>query len=308
METSGTGLVLLYLLCAAETLIVARRVLRASDRTSIQALPPVPGAPDPIEMAYLAGGENNVIRTVLYGLIHRGFVDLGADRRLRLGRAAAASGDVSELEAHVLVAVQSGLACKDIFANAPLRAAVQSACARLRAQLTDQELLRPQSVSEAGTAVWRTGLSVLIGCSLLLVAVRGFRVDATLWGIQILMLLACAFLRAIVSSRSSARLSKRGRAYIAKLRLAYPSRADNQTAHFDGFALFLIGLYGLDHLSGTSDEHIAKALGSGQRPEGGACGVSASGYGDDVGDGGAGSCGGGGCGGGDGGGGGGGGG
>ncbi|MBM3642405.1 MAG: TIGR04222 domain-containing membrane protein, partial [Alphaproteobacteria bacterium] len=60
------GLVVIIVLAAAYLCI------RLADRTDRRPPPPVPQNPDAMEVAFLQGGVNQVIRTLIYDLAQRG--------------------------------------------------------------------------------------------------------------------------------------------------------------------------------------------------------------------------------------------
>ncbi len=79
---SGPAFLGVYAGVAALTLLMAHLFIRASDPTRDLSPPKVPSEPDAIMLAYLAGGVGNVIRTLLFDLRQRGYVGVGADKRL----------------------------------------------------------------------------------------------------------------------------------------------------------------------------------------------------------------------------------
>ena len=55
---------------------------RAMDRTGNLDVPPVPESPDPYRIAYLRGGENEVLRLMLFDLVRRGHLEMTETKRL----------------------------------------------------------------------------------------------------------------------------------------------------------------------------------------------------------------------------------
>jgi uncharacterized protein (TIGR04222 family) len=102
LNLHGGAFLRFYALFVVLTLGISWLVLKASDRTSVRSLPRVPSDPDPIEIAYLAGGENNVIRVVLYDLIQRDLVEIDADSKLRPSAVSGSCACTAPREAAVL--------------------------------------------------------------------------------------------------------------------------------------------------------------------------------------------------------------
>jgi len=298
LDLHGGAFLLSYALFAGLTLSIAYLVLKASDRTSVSSLPLVPSDPDPIEIAYLAGGQHNVIRVVLYDMIQRGLVEFDADSRLRPTQTSAHPGKLTNLEEHVLGAVQFNPRAGDIYENALLRSAVRKACDPFRAWLEAQQLLPPRTAALLEKRILQIGLSALIGLALLKVLLAWLQERKDVGFLVLLTVVASVGLLGVVAAAGSDRLSKRGNAWLAQLRLTYSSAKTAAVARridvsgepqrsasaFDGACLFLIGLYGFEILLGTADEQFAQLFKRGADASVSACG--------------AGGCGGGGCGGG----------
>jgi uncharacterized protein (TIGR04222 family) len=77
-DLPGPQFLIVYGVAAVAVIAAAYGIIRLLDRTDRRKPPRVPGTFDPYEMAYLCGGTNAVIRTVLYALYLRGLV-LAAD-------------------------------------------------------------------------------------------------------------------------------------------------------------------------------------------------------------------------------------
>jgi uncharacterized protein (TIGR04222 family) len=270
---------MLYFIFAVVVLIAASYVLKTSDKTDVSLLPPVPSEPDPIEIAYLAGGENNVIRTVLYGLQQRGFIQVDAKSHIQRTQKAASQGELTLIEQHILDAVKSSPAVRELFRDKVLRSAIQEACASVRARLDAQQLLLPQAVTQTAKRVLWIGLGALIGVTLIKVLLT--LPQARMYTVfpLILTVIASGYLLARVKKITSSITSRRGSAFLARLNQAYSGRKLSAAGAFDGASLFLIGLYGFALLRGTPDEHIAKAFDRGSDVTTAACGAGGCGGG-----------------------------
>ncbi len=272
-----------------------------ADHTGRRPPPPVPEKPDAIEIAFLQGGANQVVRTLVYDLVQRGYAALAKDDRVVPTAKVPQPGELDALEARVLEAIQSKPKAHELFDNRAKRAEFLKLLQPVRARLTAQDLIKPESVK-----IWRRRAQV-VG-TLVLLVFAGAKIYVALTAghtnVSYLVFLCVAsilalFALAYVLTRSHA--SRRGRAYLQAMELAYRPRLDEALVDlgasrgmkgFEGAALFLIGLYGFSVLKGTPDaafaEHFKRASGDG----GGSCGSSCGGSCGDGSGGGFGGCGG----------------
>jgi uncharacterized protein (TIGR04222 family) len=264
----------------------AALVIHFADHTD-PSPPPVPQTPDPIEVAFLQGGVNQVIRTIVYDLVQRGYAALGKDDRILPTSHTPQPGELDALETRVLETIRSKPKAHQLFANVTQRQELLRLLEPVRARLAAQDLLKPDSVK-----VWRRraqivgtlALAAFAGAKIYVALTTGHSNVAYLVFLCIAAIL-CLFALAYAMTRSHA--SRRGRAYLDAMALAYRPRLDHAVATldatggaraFDGAALFLIGLYGFSVLKGTPEaafaEHFKRASGEGG---GGSCGSSCGG-------------------------------
>lgn len=251
-------------------------VIHFADRTGRRPPPPVPQTPDAMEVAYLQGGVNQVIRTLVYDLDERGFVVLGPESRIVPTGAAPQSGDMNALELRVLEAVRNGPTAQELLEDRALRNALEQQLQPVRDRLAADDLLQPPSVK-----VWRRRLEI-IG-AILIIAVAGVKLQMAFaegQNVSYLLFLmvaavAALFAEGYVLTRDAA--SRRGQAYLEAMRVAYADRLKEALAHirspgpearaFKGASLFLIALYGFSVLKGTTEakfpESFERASGAG---------------------------------------------
>ncbi len=275
-----------------------------ADRTDKRPPPAVPQNPDPIEIAFLQGGVNQVVRTIVYDLVQRGYAALGPEDRIVATNKQAEAGALDAVEKRVLESIQARPKAHELFQNRTQRDVLLRLLEPVRAKLAAEDLVKPDAVK-----VWRKRAQIL--GTLALVGFAGAKIFVALEtghsNVSYLVFLCVAavialFVLAYVLTRSHA--SRRGRAYLEAMKLAYESRLKEAVSHigspgpearaFEGASLFLIGLYGFSALKGTSEEmfatHFKRASGDG----GGGCGSSCGGScGSGDGGGGCGGCGGG---------------
>lgn len=260
-------------------------VIHFADRTDRRPPPPVPQTPDAIDVAFLQGGVNQVVRTVVYDLVQRGYAALATEDRVMPTSKTPQPGELDALETRVLEQIQVRPKAHQLFENRDQRAQVLKLLEPVRARLAAQNLLKPASVK-----IWRRRAQIAGTLALLSFAAVKIYVELTSGqNVSYLVFLCLAsilalFALAYVLTRSHA--SRRGRAYLEAMELAYRPRLDAALATlgashgmkgFEGASLFLIGLYGFSVLKGTTDaafvEHFKRATADG----GGSCGSSCAG-------------------------------
>src|ERR687895_307775 len=72
----GPLFLLVYAAAIALTAVACRVLTRRLDWTANMAPPPIPSDPDPHEIAYLRGGENEVTRSVVFALVQKGLLQV----------------------------------------------------------------------------------------------------------------------------------------------------------------------------------------------------------------------------------------
>jgi uncharacterized protein (TIGR04222 family) len=299
LHLPGPQFLAFYGIVAVIVLVAASLLMFFADTTGTDNLPSVPASPDPIEVAYLSGGVNAVLRTVVYDLRQLGLLTLEKDNRLVA--AGAAPTTLTRMQRRVLDKVLDRPEIGSLFKDKSLRSSLEAILDPMRARLMANDLLRPDAVRR--TRDWTLGLGLLILSGLAAAKIE-IALSLGITKIEFLIFLAilssvCLFLLVSFFSRRAA--SRRGRAYLEAMRLAYsslkpsaligftPARRGGDAMAFDG-ALLLVALYGFDALKGTPDAAFAKAF---ARSDGGG-GCGAGGCGGDGGGGGCGGCGGGG--------------
>lgn len=261
-------------------------VIHFADRTDRRP-PPVPEHPDAIEVAFLQGGVNQVIRTVVYDLVQRGYASLAKDDRVEASGKTPKTGELDAMESYVLKMLEAKPKAHELFGDKAQRKALLGLLAPVRARLATEGLVKPDSVK-----YWRH-LMQIVG-TLVLLGFAGAKIYVALTSghsnVSYLVFLCAAsilslFALAYVLTRSHA--SRRGRAWLDAMQLAYKPRLDEAVARlgagpaaakaFAGSSLFLIGLYGFAPLRGTSEGAFARHFRRASIESGGSCGSSCGG-------------------------------
>ncbi|MFO1125326.1 MAG: TIGR04222 domain-containing membrane protein [Methylocystis sp.] len=275
------GLVVILVLAGAYLCI------RFADRTDRRAPPPVPQNPDAMEVAFLQGGVNQVIRTLIYDLAQRGFVALAAEDHVVPTEKQPQPGELNAMEARLLEAVEPKPKAHALFEDRALRGRLLEQLAPVRAKLAAEGLIKPKSVKIWRRRVQIGGTLVIAGLALAKIFVEWTKGPANLAYLIFLAAASVAVLFALAYALTRTHASRRGHAYLEAMRLAYGGRLNEAVAHigspgpearaFQGAALFLIGLFGFSPLKGTTEAMFAEAFSRGSQSGGADCGTSCGG-------------------------------
>jgi uncharacterized protein (TIGR04222 family) len=301
----GPAFLLFYALFIAATLFVGRRALRQRDPSAALPKPPVPAQPDPYEIAYLRGGENEVARTVVFNLLQRGYlqstpgaVHTGKDKSPEWLERAPKAPDrrhLSPIERCVWDELAIPSSGEGIFRGG-LPARIKSQCAEYERRLRDEQLLSSPSLVPVAWQIGLLGLLAIAGLGgykLLVALSRGRENVFFLFVFGIVGIIALALALRVP------RLSARGRAYLKELQLAYTATRQRierlGRSGADPLLPLLVGLFGVGVLAGTPFDYYHLMFRKSES-SGGSCGggCGSCGSSSDGGGGGCGGCGGGG--------------
>ncbi|MGJ0394957.1 MAG: TIGR04222 domain-containing membrane protein [Methylocystis sp.] len=275
------GLVVIGVLGAAYICI------RFADRTDRRPPPPVPQNPDAMEVAFLQGGVNQVIRTLIYDLAQRGLVALAPKDHVIPTECQPQPGELNAMETLLFEAAQAKPKAHVLFEDRSLRRRLLEQLAPIRAKLAAEALIKPVSVK-----IWRrraqiVGTLIIVGLAFAKIAVEWSKGPSNLAYLIFLAAASVAALFALAYVMTRTHASRRGHAYLEAMRLAYGGRLQAAVAHigspgpearaFHGAALFLIGLYGFAPLKGTTEAMFAETFSRGSQSQGSNCGSSCGG-------------------------------
>ena len=240
-----------------------------ADRSGRTPLP-ILDAPDPMEAAYLSGGLSQVIRTLIYDLDERGFILLANEGRIKITNKLLVSDEIGELETRLLEKIKSSPKIQEIFDDQSLREDLNRLLTPVRTRLgLENRLLSPKVLNVRRAAEILGSLTILLfgGVKAKLL------VDAGQSNISYLLFLIIASIASVyalgyVLTRNVA--SRRGRLYVEAMRSHFADQLEATIAQirspgpgaraFSGAALYLIGLYGLSILKGTTESKFAEAF------------------------------------------------
>lgn len=290
-DMRGPVFLLFYGGVIAATLAACYLVARRLDWTARMPPPAVPPAPDPYEIAYLRGGENEVARSVIFALVQRDALRVvGQSKELieqvpgRPDRRA-----LDTIERRVFDWFAEARTVKEIFRPGSLPAHLTSFCAPYEQKLQREKLLTPPELRQ------RVRQLLILG-GLLIVGLGGYKLLVALSrgrsNVAFLAVMGVVGVVLLVKVCRAPRLSRRGRAYLEKLQLAFErlryhpaaaapasaAHAAGATAHaFDPSLLLMVGVFGVGALAGTQYDyyqHTFQRAAAGGGGGGSSCGSS----------------------------------
>lgn len=245
----GFHFLLFYGFLITVTLLVSLWSVRR-DSTANLPLPLVPSNPDPYEIAYLRGGENEVTRLVIFDLVQDGYLQINQDR---IERSLNFPDPIHlfTIEREVFNWFSSPRSVEEVFQSS-LPVNVKKHCTVYEQHLLNDQLLFPKTAKEIANRVAKTGMFIILGLGgykLLIALLKGhFNVM-----LLIVMGIISSIILAIISQPP--RLSQRGQAYLKRLQQTFerfktqvfPSTPDGTEFNI----LLPLALFGIDTLPGT---------------------------------------------------------
>jgi uncharacterized protein (TIGR04222 family) len=251
-DLSGLQFLLAYGATAVAIIAAAYGVIRLLDRTDWRKPPRVPGTFDPYEMAYLRGGTNAVIRTVLYAVYRRGLVlapPVSWFRASRIVAKADLSGrTLTGLEERVLKAIRRPAVPSRLFRDEALARDVERLCKPFRKNLRSERLLRSGFLRAAIGLILFVATAILVSPVAYKAVVAAPKARPDVPPI-FTTAVALVILWNLVGPHARMRVSHRGHAYLQRTQEAY------QKSDMSGVAM--VALFGMGTLSGTSDAWFA---------------------------------------------------
>jgi uncharacterized protein (TIGR04222 family) len=310
----GPHFLLFYTATIVAVMAASIVAVRKADPTDPDDLPDVPLNPDPYRVAFMRGGANEVTRVAIASLVQRGLLRIEergswlAKKKVIARKREPWNAELSGVEAEVYHWPGFPESPQKLFQPNGLAKDVEAACRPYEKRLAEEELLMPPGVKAFAGKVALLGVMVIL-------ALGGYKLAVALdkgrTNVQFLLIAgAVGLIGEAVACAAIPRLSRRGKAYLGRLRLAYdgvrgriaasglgaadPLSADDPTGlgksklADPGDWLLALGLFGIPVVAGTPLADL-KTMFSASSSGPGGCGGGGCGGG---------GCGGGGCGGG----------
>lgn len=250
----GPHFLILYGIVIALTLGISRLILCSRDQTGELPLPPFPDNPDPYEISYLRGGENEVTRVFIFNLIQRGYL-AEADGKLVQALEQPDPDHLSSLERVIFDYFSSERSANEVFESSGLPERVKRECLIYENRFQQESLLCPPQRINAAWQVGLMGGAIVAGLG-------GYKLYASLstGHSNVLFLIAMGIIALVIQVKISLpdRLSRLGHSYLEKLTQRYKGLKksvvigdDDVSQPDNGLSLLFVGLYGLSVLNDT---------------------------------------------------------
>jgi len=255
--------------------------IRRRDPTKLLAPPEVPSKVDPYEIAYLRGGANEVVRVVVYALRQRGFIAVRTENigfmhtstTTKLGqRRDPPDEQLTGLEARVFDSVRRPKEASDLFdtrwkhfdwTKRSLTDDIEQLCSPYRTRLLADNLLLPAPTKQEKLRVFLLGAGTLVGLATYKVASAWYKGLSNI-AFPVPMTVVAILILTVAVGASDHKISARGKAYLARLRLAFGglgtsvSSGTSNAFQPDHAAVLAVGVSGLAILKGTPDAAFAE--------------------------------------------------
>jgi hypothetical protein len=247
-------LLLFYAIAIGAVILACFKSVRSADRTGYMEPPEIPTRLDPYELAYLRGGETEVTRVAIRSLVERGLLQVTETRdwsstalafRKEVDRGRAPEpGELSPIEASIMkwtgfpatgrqIYQPDGTPYKTVstlfwhgttgrhsYQPGSVPALIKNTCDRYQDNLAANLLLAPPEMKQLSSWLWWIGSALVLGLGGYLLAValkKGEPIVAVvLCPMALIGVIALAF-----ACLHFSRISRRGRAYLEQLELAY---------------------------------------------------------------------------------------
>lgn len=265
------------------------------DWTSEMPLPQIPTEPDPYEIAYMRGGVNELARSVIFSLVHKGFLQVSNEGKKSFISMAPTQPNWTTLppiEKGLLGWFQSRRDVKEIFGQFGLAEMLQPLTGEYERKLVQGHFLNSTDHRSKVRllAILVFGGTLLLGVYKLIAAITHGRFNI----VFLIIFLVVLFFIAMTVGKAP-RLSNLGQRYLNALQTAFENlkarmlmetprngQAAPTMASVDPF-LLAMGIFGVGALTGTAYSEYERAFhragatgGTGSSGCGSGCGSSCS--------------------------------
>ena len=275
----GPHFLLFYGVVIVLTLVGCWWTLRRRDLTGVLPVPPVPSEPDPYEIAYLRGGEEEVTRVVMLSLTQRGYLQASTSR-IEHALNHPDLRHLSEIERAVFDWFSSLRATEGIFQSKEYPSRINAYCGRYQQRLQSEQLIMPEeserlimpeedesdtrtlmrSPSQMLVEAWKkvrfAGVAVILGLG-------GYKLAVALargrYNVFFLIIMAVVGLIVLFKTCRLPRITRRGRAYLERLEQVFGQLKDrpatSAASAADMTLPLVVGLFGSAVLAGTAFDY-----------------------------------------------------
>lgn len=245
--------------------------LRASDPTTDMRPIPLRSNPDPYEIAYLRGGENEMTRLAIFDLVQRGYLEIReskkwwktTEQQLRQAPNHPDPRHLSPMQRKVFEFFAKAPATAEIFESGAISSKLKGFCAEYDRKFEEEQMLCPTEVIEAARRIFVAG--ALIVCSLglykLIVALSKGRHN-----VMLLIVMGVFALIGLALVCRPPRQSHLGRDYLKRMQGVFerlkPKKGDLPSpALQDTTLLLLMSIFGVGVLTQTPYASFSQMFG-----------------------------------------------
>jgi uncharacterized protein (TIGR04222 family) len=284
----GPAFLAFYVAAVFVTIVACWVARRALDWTGPMQPPAIPAEPDPHEIAYLRGGENEVARSVIFTLVQKGALEVrheGDDLVVAPTSARPERRTLSPIERRTLDWFAAPQKVSRLFRADGLAPHLKPFCAAYEQHLQRENLLPTREMLRGAWLLRCAAVLFVAGLAAykLLIALSRGR-----FNIIFLVLLAAVGVFLVFKVSNFPRLTSRGRAYLERLQMAFerlkhraagspapayaaPTQAGTQgvapvggdgavLAAYDPTLPLLVGLFGVGALAGTQFDFFQQSF------------------------------------------------
>ncbi len=214
----GPYFLALYAMFILFVLIVLRVMKSLVDSTDKLPMPSISSQIDPYQLAYLRGGTNELARTVLFNLLQKNLLEHAESKTLKRTAAATNISRLNSIETAAMGWIGNGRTNNEIFQSGGLTSQLEAFGRTYEHQLEQQQLLTDDQIKmKVAVVKWFAAASVA--------ALGFYKVLATLsrgkYNVMFIVVLGVIGIVLVFLSGKLPRISKLGKAYLARLQLTF---------------------------------------------------------------------------------------
>lgn len=197
------------------------------DQTAHYALPPIPSNPDPFEIAFLRGGENELARAVVFSLVQKNLLKIindGKASRIYKSEGTFDTRSLKPIEQTALGWFGTTRDTSEIFQSGGLAQTLRPYYESYQARLEMQNLVvSDETKKKRNRIIWRAA-AVIAGLGLFKIIAAILNGYSNIIGI---IVIGCIGLFLVGVIGKLPRLTKLGKAYLERLQLAFDQLKSN---------------------------------------------------------------------------------
>lgn len=247
----GPFFLLFYFLVAVGVIVICKVKLSKIGSENTQGLPKIPKNPDPYEMAYLRGSENEVLRLAIFSLVQKGFLKVLEKHIIYQKIENANTLELNSIETVVYNYFKTAKKISETF-KSEIKDQIKKHCIDFEDFVTKNNLTYNLEQKVQHNKIFYSGLSVILTLGIYKLA-AAFYYGKHNVAFLIIEILVVTLTHIFLSGRKN--LNKRGKEYLEKIGLIFDrlKRAKTSSTN-DQDLLMLTSIFGFSVLAGTPYE------------------------------------------------------